>query len=65
MSWKSADNSAAESVDLVWFSEVQWDFLSTRKQRLLQRFSSRWRILFIEPYALGRSAHWLPVKRCR
>ncbi|ABL66427.1 glycosyltransferase [Chlorobium phaeobacteroides] len=65
MSWKSADNSAAESVDLVWFSEVQWDFLSTRKQRLLQRFSSRWRILFIEPYALGRSAHWLPVKRGR
>ncbi|ACD91302.1 glycosyl transferase, group 1 [Chlorobium limicola DSM 245] len=52
-----------ERVDLVWFSEVQWDFLSTRKQRLLHRFSSRWRILFVEPYALGRPAHWLPVTR--
>ena len=52
-----------DQIDLVWFSEVQWDFLSTRKQRLLQRFSSRWRILFIEPYALGRPAHWLPVRR--
>jgi teichuronic acid biosynthesis glycosyltransferase TuaH len=48
---------------LVWFSEIQWDFLSTRKQRLLQRFPENWRILFIEPYALGRKQHWLPVKR--
>ena len=52
-----------DHTDLVWFSEVQWDYLSTRKQRLLQRFSQRWRILFVEPYALGRPAHWLPVRR--
>jgi len=50
---------------LVWFSEIQWDFLSTRKQRLLARFPENWRILFIEPYALGRRHHWLPVKRGR
>ncbi len=50
---------------LVWFSEIQWDFLSTRKQRLLCRFPDNWRILFIEPYALGRHHHWLPVKRGR
>ncbi|MEI8031766.1 MAG: glycosyltransferase [Chlorobiaceae bacterium] len=50
---------------LVWFSEIQWDFLSTRKQRLLGRFSDRWRVLFIEPYALGRSHHWLPRRRGR
>ena len=50
---------------LVWFSEIQWDFLSTRKQRLLSRFPENWRILFIEPYALGRRHHWLPVKRGR
>jgi len=31
---------------LVWFSEVQWDFLSTRKQRLLARFPDSWDILF-------------------
>jgi len=48
---------------LVWFSEVQWDFLSTRKQRLLVRFPDDWRILFIEPFALGRPNHWLPVRR--
>jgi glycosyltransferase involved in cell wall biosynthesis len=50
-------------VTLVWFSEIQWDFLSTRKQRLLQRFPAAWRILFVEPFALGRRQHWLPVKR--
>ena len=50
---------------LVWFSEIQWDFLSTRKQRLLGRFPENWKILFIEPYALGRRHHWVPVKRGR
>ena len=50
---------------LVWFSEIQWDFLSTRKQRLLCRFPENWSILFIEPYALGRCHHWIPVKRGR
>ena len=34
---------------LIWFSEIQWDFLSTRKQRILGRFPENWRILFIEP----------------
>lgn len=53
------------SYRLVWFSEIQWDFLSTRKQRLLGRFPENWRILFIEPYALGRRHHWFPVKRGR
>ena len=50
---------------LIWFSEIQWDFLSTRKQRILGRFPENWRILFIEPYALGRRHHWFPVKRGR
>ncbi|NTU54006.1 MAG: glycosyltransferase family 1 protein [Chlorobiaceae bacterium] len=51
--------------DLVWFSEIQWDFLSTRKQHLLTRFPEEWRILFIQPLTLGRPQHWLPVKRGR
>jgi teichuronic acid biosynthesis glycosyltransferase TuaH len=50
---------------LLWFSEIQWDFLSTRKQRLLCRFPENWSILFIEPFALGRRHHWIPVKRGR
>ena len=56
---------AGNPLRLVWFSEIQWDFLSTRKQRILSRFGERWRILFIEPYALGRSHHWFPGRRGR
>lgn len=55
----------AEQIELIWFSEIQWDFLSTRKQRLLARFPDTWRILFVEPYAVGRRSHWFPVKRGR
>ncbi len=54
-----------EGGDLIWFSEIQWDFLSTRKQRLLARFPAEWRILFIEPFAVGRRSHWLPTRRGR
>jgi len=54
-----------ERFDLIWFSEIQWDFLSTRKQRLLARFPATWRILFVEPFAVGRRSYWLPVKRGR
>jgi glycosyltransferase involved in cell wall biosynthesis len=62
---RSAEEISGSGVRLVWFSEIQWDFLSTRKQRLLQRFPEEWRILFIEPFTLGRQQHWLPVKRGR
>lgn len=62
---RSADEISGSAVDLVWFSEIQWDFLSTRKQRLLQRFPDEWRILFIEPFTLGRKQHWRPVRRGR
>lgn len=63
MSSHEGHKPGSGSVTLLWFSEIQWDFLSTRKQRLLQRFPAEWRILFVEPFALGRRQHWLPEKR--
>ncbi|NTW68572.1 MAG: glycosyltransferase family 1 protein [Chlorobiaceae bacterium] len=65
MSFPFRRKNAEGLMRLVWFSEIQWDFLSTRKQRILGRFPERWSILFIEPFALGRRHHWLPVKRGR
>ncbi|TLU88146.1 MAG: glycosyltransferase family 1 protein [Chlorobium sp.] len=65
MSFSFYKRSHGDRYRLVWFSEIQWDFLSTRKQRLLSRFPENWKILFIEPYAVGRRHHWLPVKRGR
>ncbi|NTW83670.1 MAG: glycosyltransferase family 1 protein [Chlorobiaceae bacterium] len=65
MSFSFYKRNHGDRYRLVWFSEIQWDFLSTRKQRLLSRFPENWKILFIEPYAVGRRHHWLPVKRGR
>ncbi len=62
---RGAPGNRPDLFRLVWFSEIQWDFLSTRKQRLLCRFPENWSILFIEPYTLGRCHHWIPVKRGR
>ena len=62
---RGSSSSPHHCFRLLWFSEIQWDFLSTRKQRLLCRFPEHWSILFIEPYTLGRRHHWLPVKRGR
>ena len=34
---------------IVWFSEIKWSYLRTRKQHILANFSSSDEILFIEP----------------
>ncbi|PIS27248.1 MAG: glycosyltransferase family 1 protein [Candidatus Marinimicrobia bacterium CG08_land_8_20_14_0_20_45_22] len=48
---------------LVWFSEIRWDYMTTRKQQILPRLPKEWKILFVEPYTFGKSMHWLPAKR--
>ncbi|NQV29779.1 MAG: glycosyltransferase [Candidatus Marinimicrobia bacterium] len=45
---------------LIWFSEIKWDYLVTRKQQILSRFPKDIQILFIEPYVVGKTQHWLP-----
>lgn len=45
---------------LVWFSEIKWDYLVTRKQQILNRFPSDIKILFIEPIVVGKPANWFP-----
>jgi len=50
-------------VKLVWFSEIQWDYLVTRKQQVLKRFPADWDILFVEPFVVGKQQHWRPCRR--
>ena len=45
---------------LIWFSEIKWDYLVTRKQQILNRFPSDINILFIEPFVVGKPANWFP-----
>jgi len=40
-------------MDIVWLSEIKWDYLRTRKQQLIRRKPGDCRLLFLEPYALG------------
>jgi glycosyltransferase involved in cell wall biosynthesis len=42
-------------MDIVWFAEIKWDYLKTRKQQIITRKPSDIRLLFIEPYVKGRS----------
>ena len=45
---------------LVWFGEIKWEYLVTRKQQVLSRFPKEYEILYIEPYVVGKQQHWLP-----
>jgi len=39
---------------IVFFSEIKWQYLRTRKQQIVRRFPADWQILFIEPYTAGK-----------
>lgn len=41
-------------MDVVWFAEIKWDYLRTRKQQIIRRKPDDVRILFLEPYVKGR-----------
>ena len=38
---------------LIWFSEIKWSYLKTRKQHLLSHFNDNDEILYIEPISLN------------
>lgn len=42
------------SMQIVWFSEIKWDYLKTRKQQIITRKPENVQLLFLEPYAKGR-----------
>jgi len=41
-------------MDVVWFAEIKWDYLRTRKQQLVRRRPDGLRVLFLEPFVRGR-----------
>ncbi len=41
-------------MDVVWFAEIKWDYLRTRKQQLIRRRPPGLSILFLEPFVRGR-----------
>ena len=47
---------------LVWYSEVKWNYLQTRKQNLLKYFPPEDKILFFQPFSFVGSNYFLPRK---
>lgn len=43
-------------------TEVQWQFLTTRKRQFLMRFPADWSILYLQPYVRGRRNAWWPQR---
>lgn len=41
-------------MQIVWFSEIKWDYLKTRKQQIISRKRADTQLLFLEPYVKGR-----------
>ena len=41
-------------MDIVWFAEIKWDYLKTRKQQIIRRKPADVRLLYLEPYVRGR-----------
>jgi glycosyltransferase involved in cell wall biosynthesis len=41
-------------MDIVWFAEIKWDYLKTRKQQIIRRKPADVRLLYLEPFVKGR-----------
>ena len=41
-------------MQIVWFSEIKWDYLKTRKQQIISRKPADVQLLFLEPYVKSR-----------
>ncbi|HEX5131727.1 MAG TPA: glycosyltransferase [Candidatus Krumholzibacteria bacterium] len=45
-------------MQVVWFAEIKWDYLRTRKQQLIERRPRDVDIVFFEPFVRGRENHY-------
>lgn len=50
---------------VIWFSEIKWSYLKTRKQHLIEHFPADWDVLFIETYVRGKQNRLIPKRHGR
>ncbi len=52
-------------MQLVFFSEIKWTYMLTRKQFLVRHLPAPWRVVFLEPFAFGRRNSFRPTREGR
>ena len=48
-------------MNIIWLSEIKWNYLKTRKQQIISRFPDDSSILFIEPISKKLSNNYYPI----
>ena len=49
-------------MNIVWYSEVKWNYLRTRKQNLLTHFPLNDMIVFFQPFSFVKGNYFFPRK---
>ena len=49
-------------MNIIWLSEIKWNYLKTRKQQIISRFPDDSSILFIEPISKKLSNNFYPIE---
>ncbi len=57
------DPAAREKpLKIVCFSEIQWKYVTTRKQQIITRFPDSWRVLFLSSVVKGKRNNFIPER---
>ena len=49
-------------MNIIWLSEIKWNYLKTRKQQIISRFPDDSSVLFIEPISKKLSNNYYPIE---
>ena len=53
---------AEKPLKIVCFSEIQWKYVTTRKQQIITRFPGSWRVLFFSSVVKGKRNNFIPER---
>jgi teichuronic acid biosynthesis glycosyltransferase TuaH len=54
--------ATARPLKIVCFSEIQWKYVTTRKQQIINRFPGEWRVLFLSSVVKGKRNNFIPER---
>lgn len=56
---------AGQNMKIICFSEIQWRYVRTRKQHILERLPADWEILFLSSVVKGKPNNFRPLREGR